>query len=61
MGFIAVASMRVAAWKIAPETELQCGVISNNIEHIQMDYRYGLEMGLDTLPKLHTLSADLAD
>ena len=47
--------------QVAPESELECGVISNNLKDIQMDYRYGLELGLDALPKLHTLSADLAD
>jgi predicted patatin/cPLA2 family phospholipase len=46
--------------QVAPETELECGVISNNLKDIQMDYRYGLELGLDALPKLQTLSADLA-
>ena len=46
--------------QVAPESELECGVISNNLKDIQMDYRYGLELGLDALPKLQTLSADLA-
>ena len=40
---------------LAPEEELECGVISSNLEHIQMDYRYGLEIGLDTLPQLRDL------
>ncbi len=41
--------------QVAPETELECGVISNNLKDIQMDYRYGLELGLDVLPKLRKL------
>ena len=45
--------------QVAPEVELECGVISNNLKDIQMDYRYGLELGLDALPELQTLSADL--
>ena len=47
--------------QVVPVTELECGVISNNLKDIQMDYRYGLELGLDTLPELQTLSADLKD
>jgi len=38
--------------QIVPETELKCGVIANNIEDIQIDYRYGLEKGLDALNEL---------
>ena len=45
--------------QVAPETELECGVISNNLKDIQMDYRYGLELGLDTLPELQTLAAHI--
>ncbi len=45
--------------QVAPETELECGVISNNLKDIQMDYRYGLELGLDTLPELLTLAAHI--
>ena len=41
------------------ETELKCGVIANNIEYIQMDYRYGLEKGMDTFNKLQKLSDNL--
>ena len=47
--------------QVAPEIELECGVISNNKEHIRMDYRYGLELGLDALPRLQTLSDNLAE
>ena len=47
--------------QIAPKIELKCGVISSNIENIQMDYRYGLELGLDALPKLRKLAINLAD
>ena len=45
--------------QLAPETELECGVISNNLEDIKMDYRYGLELGLDTLPQLRKLTDKL--
>jgi len=44
--------------QIAPETELECGVISNNIEHIQIDCRYGLEKGMETLNELQKLSVN---
>jgi len=44
---------------VAPETELECGVISNNLKDIHMDYRYGLELGLDALPELQTLAAHI--
>ena len=47
--------------QVAPEKDLECGVIASNLEHIRMDYRYGLEMGLDVLPNLRTLVADLAN
>ena len=47
--------------QVGPQTELECGVISSSQEHIRMDYRYGLELGLDTLPHLRNLVADLAD
>ena len=47
--------------QISPKTELECGVISSSLEHIMMDYRYGLEMGLDALPKLRTLAVNLVD
>ena len=46
---------------IAPQTELECGVISSSLEDVRMDYRHGLELGLDVLPELRTLAADLAD
>ena len=42
--------------QIAPQSDLKCGVISNNLEDIQLDYRYGLELGLDALPKLQKLA-----
>jgi len=45
--------------QVAPETELECGVISNNLKDIHMDYRYGLELGLDILPELQTLAAHI--
>ena len=47
--------------QVAPQTELECGVISSNLEDIRMDYRYGLELGLDVLPELQTLAAKLLD
>ena len=46
--------------QISPKKELECGVISNDLEHIKMDYRYGLEMGLDRLPQLRTLASKVA-
>ena len=46
--------------QIAPETELKCGVIANNIEDIQIDYRYGLEKGMDALNELQKLSDNLS-
>ena len=39
-----------------PETDLQCGVISSTLDNIQMDYRYGLELGLDAIPALRKLA-----
>ena len=42
--------------QISPSTDLNCGVISSNTEHIQADYRYRLELGLDSLPKLRDFS-----
>ena len=47
--------------QVAPQTELECGVISSNLKDIRMDYRYGLELGLDVLPGLQTLAAKLID
>ena len=47
--------------QIAPQIELECGVISNSLEHILLDYRYGLELGLDILPKLRTLACNLEE
>ena len=47
--------------QVAPKTELECGVISNSLEHILSDYRYGLELGLDALPRLRTLAVNLED
>ena len=43
--------------QLVPETTLKCGVISSDLNNIQMDYRYGLEMGLDAMPELRTLAA----
>ena len=45
----------VAAVVFLPEKELKCGVIANNMEDIQTDYRYGLEKGMDALIKLKKL------
>ena len=47
--------------QVAPQSELECGVISNSLEDIRMDYRHGLEMGLDALPELQALAHKLAD
>ena len=47
--------------QVTPQTELECGVISSSLEDIRMDYRHGLELGLDVLPELRTLSSNLAD
>ena len=47
--------------QVAPQTELECGVISNSLEDIRMDYRHGLEMGLDALPELQALTPKLGD
>ena len=47
--------------QVAPKTELKCGVIANNLNDINMDYRYGLELGLDALPKLRTIAINLED
>ena len=47
--------------QVAPQTELECGVISSSLEDILMDYRHGLELGLDVLPELRTLATNLAD
>jgi predicted patatin/cPLA2 family phospholipase len=47
--------------QVAPQTELECGVISNSLEGIRMDYRHGLELGLDALPELQALACKLAD
>ena len=46
---------------IAPQRELECGVISSSLEDISIDYRHGLELGLDVLPELRTLTVDLTD
>ena len=46
--------------QIAPESELECGVISNNLKDIHMDYRYGLEKGMDALYELQKLSVNLS-
>ena len=47
--------------QLAPESELKCGVITSSLENVQMDYRYGLEIGLDTLPQLQNLTDKLID
>ena len=44
--------------QVAPEAELECGVISSNLEDIRTDYRHGLELGLDALPELRTLTSN---
>jgi len=46
--------------QVGPETELECGVISTNLEDIKLDYRYGLELGLDVIPQLQTLAQNLS-
>ena len=47
--------------QVAPQTELECGVISSSLEDIRMDYRQGLELGLDVLPELQTLASKLRE
>jgi len=47
--------------QVLPTGELKCGVLTNSTEHIQDDYRYGLEMGLDALPILQTISVNNID
>ena len=47
--------------QVVPQTELECGVISNSQKGIRMDYRHGLELGLDALPELQALSPELSD
>ena len=42
--------------QVAPKTALECGVISSSLEHILLDYRYGLEKGMDALNELQELS-----
>ena len=46
--------------QVAPEAELECGIIANKIEHIQMDYRYGIEKGMDAIHKLQKFSDNLS-
>ena len=47
--------------QVAPEAELECGIIANKIEHIQMDYRYGIEKGMDAIHRLKKFSDNLSD
>ena len=47
--------------QVAPTSELECGVISNNVKDIYMDYRYGLEKGMDSLYELQKLSDTLSN
>jgi len=47
--------------QVAPQTELECGVISSSLEDIRMDYRQGLELGLDVLTELQTLASKLRE
>jgi len=47
--------------QVTPKTELECGVIANSLNNIYMDYRYGLELGLDALQQLRTLAVNLVD
>ena len=42
--------------QVAPETELECGIIKSSLEHVRMDYRHGLELGLDTLLQMRSLA-----
>ena len=46
--------------QIVPESELECGIIANKIEHIQMDYRYGIEKGMDAIHKLQKFADNLS-
>ena len=46
--------------QVVPEEELECGIIANKIEHIQMDYRYGIEKGMDAIHKLQKFSDNLS-
>ena len=39
--------------QIAPKERLKCGIVSNTIENIKLDYKNGLETGLDSLFKLN--------
>ena len=43
-------------FQIAPDSELNCGVISSTVEEITMDYRHGLEKGMDALHKLQKIT-----
>ena len=56
--YIASPPKKLTLIQVAPKTDLKCGAISSNLEHIQMDYRYGLELGLDALPKLRKLAVN---
>jgi predicted patatin/cPLA2 family phospholipase len=46
----------LALFQIAPESELKCGVISNTLENVKLDYRHGIEKGMDALKELQILS-----
>ena len=47
--------------QLAPSTDLECGVISSTPEDIRSDYRHGLEVSLDKLPKLQKLASVIKD
>ena len=59
LSYISKSQKDLALIQIIPEKELKCGVIANNIEDIQTDYRYGLEKGMDTLNELQKFSDNL--
>ena len=59
--YIASPPKKLILIQVAPKTDLKCGAISSNLEHVQMDYRYGLELGLDALPKLRKLAVNQED
>ena len=41
--------------QIAPKLDLSCGVLSANKNKVLDDYRYGLEIGLDSLNQLEDI------
>lgn len=55
MNYVSKPQKDLSLIQIVPEKELKCGVIANNIEDIQTDYRYGIEKGMDALNELRKL------